>query len=141
MQPCVAASLDGARWPSTSAPCRSHTTIASGVSSSYGTPLALMTMRSSPGTRADRLPLVHMTNPLRGSSACSAHTSRRSAATASVMDHLARPDAPQRVHDVVAASAEVIVQPDVALIEELVAVGARGVRDVGVAGHLSHRLG
>src|SRR3954447_518787 len=141
MQACVAASLDGASSPSTSIPCRSHTTTAAGVSSSYGTPLALMTIRSSSGTRADRLPLVHATRPLRASSACRGPTSRRSAAVASVMDHLPRPDLAQLVHDLVAAAAEVVVQAHVALVEHVVGVAARRVRDVGIARDAAHHLG
>ena len=41
------------------------------VRSSYETPLGLITMRSSPGTRAETLPDVHATSPYRVSSACS----------------------------------------------------------------------
>src|SRR3954453_11725460 len=124
MCPCVAASLDAMRSPSTTSPEKSHTTIASGSSSSYGTPLALTTMSSSSGTRADRLPLVHATSPLRGSSACSAHTSRRRAAIASVTDRRLLADAPQVVHDVVAPAAEVVVQRDVVLVQAVVELGA-----------------
>src|SRR3954465_7224549 len=112
MCPCVAASLDALRSPPTTSPERSQTTIASGSSSSYGTPLALMTMSSSSGTRAERLPLVHATRSLRGSSACSAQTSRRSAAIASVTDRRLLADPPQRVHDVVLAAAEGGGRPD-----------------------------
>src|SRR3954469_20054311 len=140
MCPCVAASLDALRSPSTTSPDKSHTTIASGSSSSYGTPLALMTISSSSGTRAERLPLVHATSPLRGSSACSAHTSRRRAAMASVTDRRLLADPPQHVHDVVAAAAEVVVQRDVALVEAVVELGAVLVGLVDVAAHLAHRL-
>src|SRR4051812_50212796 len=83
-----------------------------------------MTMRSSPGTRAEMLPLVHATSSLRGSSAWSAHTSRRSAAIASVTDRRLLADPPQRVHDVVLAAAEVVVQRDVVLVEAVVDRGA-----------------
>src|SRR3954468_15574098 len=141
MCPCVAASLDALRSPSTTSPEKSHTTIASGSSSSYETPLALMTMSSSSGTRAERLPLVHATSPLRGSSACSAQTSRRRAAIRSVTDGRLLADAPQRVHDVVLAAAEVVVQRDVVLVEAVVELGAVLVRLVDVAAHLAHRLG
>ena len=82
-----------------------------------------MTISSSPGTRADRLPLVHATRPLRGSSACSAQTSRRSS---SGMDELRR--VAQAVHDVVAAAAEVVVQPGVVREQPVVGVGARARR-------------
>src|SRR4051794_7470677 len=102
-------------------------------------PLALMTMTSSPGTRAERLPLVHATSPLRTSAPCSAQTSARSAAIASVMDHFPRPDPAQLVHDLVAAAAEVVVQPHVALVQHVVGVGAHGVGDVGVARDAAHR--
>src|SRR3954466_16146693 len=139
MCPCVAASLDALRSPSTTSPDKSHTTIASGSSSSYGTPLALMTMRSSSGTRAERLPLVHATSWLRGSSACSAQTSRRSAATASVTDRRLLADPPQRVHHVVAAAPEVVVQALVDRVELVVDRGAVLVGLVDVAADLAHR--
>src|ERR1700750_1333289 len=99
-----------------------------------------MTMRSSPATRAERWPAVHATSPLRGSSACSAQISRRSAAIASVMDGRLRADPPQRVHDVVAAPAEVVVQRDVALVEAVVDLGAPLVGLIDVAADLAHRL-
>src|SRR4051795_4747087 len=98
-----------------------------------------MTMRSWSGTRADRLPLVHATRPLRGSSAWSAQTSRRSAAIASVTDRRLLADPPQGVHDVVAAAAEVIVERDVALVELVVDRGAVLVGPVDVAPDLAHR--
>src|SRR3954449_7104246 len=139
MCPCVAASLDGWSEPSTTSPEKSHTTIASGSSSSYGTPLALTTISSSSGTRAERLPLVHATSPLRGSSACSAQTSRRRAATASVTDGRLLADAPQIVHDVVAAAAEMVVQRDVVVVEAVVELGAVLVGLVDVAADLAHR--
>src|SRR4051812_31746147 len=104
-------------------------------------PLALMTIRSSSGTRADTLPLVQATRPLRGSSACSAQTSRRSAATASVTDRRPLADPPQRVHDVVAAAAEVVVQAGVVLVELVVDGGAVLVGLVDVAAHLAHGRG
>src|SRR3712207_540113 len=106
-------------------------TIAAGVSSSKVMPLALMTIRSSPGTRALRLPLVHATSPLRGNSACRSQTMRRSSSTSSVTDELlARGRAPQPVHDVVAVAAEVVVQPAVVLEQLVVAVGSGGVGHV-----------
>ena len=87
---CAAVSDDGARSPSTRFASRSHTTIDSGVSSSYVTPDGLMTSRSrslgpagSTTTRCDTLPAVHTTRPQRGSSACSALTFARAAATCS----------------------------------------------------------
>src|SRR3954468_13702690 len=132
MWPCVAASLDGRSGPSTSSPWRSQTTIASGSRSAYGTPLALMTISSSPGTRADRLPAVHATRPLRGSSMCSAHTSRRSA---SVTDQLPRAQLAQPVHHVVATAAEVVVQLRVVRVERVVGVGPALVRHERVAPH------
>src|SRR3954452_24277637 len=140
MCPCVAASLDALRSPSTTSPEKSHTTIASGSSSSYGTPLALTTISSSSGTRAARVPLFHATSPLRGSSACSAQTSRRRAATASVTDGRLLADAPQIVHDVVAAAAEMVVQRDVVVVEAVVELGAVLVGLVDVAADLAHRL-
>src|SRR5689334_3526675 len=97
-----------------------------------------MTMRSSSGTRAEMFPLVHATRPLRGSSACSADTSRRSAATASVTDRRLPADAPQRVHQVVVAP-EAVVQLDVARVELVVDGGAVLVGPVDVAAHLAHR--
>src|SRR4051794_41945842 len=99
-----------------------------------------MTMSSSSGTRAERLPLVHATSPLRGSSACSAQTSRRRAATRSVTDRRLLADAPQRVHDVVLAAAEVVVERDVVLVEAVVEIGAGLVGAVDVAGHPFPRL-
>src|SRR3954451_24277683 len=141
MCPCIAASLDALRSPSTTSPEKSHTTIASGSSSSYGTPLALTTMSSSSGTRAERLPLVHATSPLRGSSACSAQTSRRRPAIASVTDPRLLADPPQRVHDVVAAAAEVVVQRHVVLVEAVVELAAVLAGLVDVAADLAHRLG
>src|SRR4029453_15499056 len=89
-------------------------------------PLALMTISSSPGTRAERLPAVHATNPLRGSSMCSAQTSRRSA---SVTDQLPRAQLAQPVHDVVAATAEVVVELGVVRVKRVVGVGATLVGD------------
>src|SRR4051812_47201790 len=100
-----------------------------------------MTIRSSSGTRAERLPLVHATSPLRGSSAWSAQTARRRAATASVTDRRLLADPPQRVHHVVAAAAEVVVQAHVELVELVVDGGAVLVGLVDVAPHLAHRLG
>src|SRR5580765_8504980 len=97
-----------------------------------------MTMRSSSGTRAEMFPLVHATSPLRGSSACSAQTSRRSAATASVTDGRLLADPPQRVHEV-AFAAELVVQSDVALVELVVDGGAALVGLVDVAADLAHR--
>src|SRR3954464_5299712 len=98
-----------------------------------------MTMRSSSGTRAERLPLVHATSSLRGSSACRAHTWRRSAATASVTDRRLLADPAKRVHDVVAAAAEVLVPRDVALVGVVVDGGAVLVGLVDVATDLAHR--
>src|SRR3954468_5204171 len=97
-----------------------------------------MTMSSSSGTRAEMLPLVHATSALRGSSACSAHTSRRSAETASVTDRRLLADPAQRVHEV-AFAAEVVVQRDVALVEVVVDGGAVLVGLVDVAPDLAHR--
>src|SRR3982750_1008292 len=98
-----------------------------------------MTMSSSSGTRAEMFPLVQATSWLRDSSACSMHTSRRSAATASVTDRRLLADPPQRVHDVVAAAAEVVVQRDVVLVELVVGRGAVLVGLVDVAADLAHR--
>ena len=70
-------SLDGEWSPSTTSPSRSHTIIESGVSSSYDTPLGLITSRSCPGTRAETLPAVQATSPYRVSSACRSQTVRR----------------------------------------------------------------
>src|SRR3954447_509167 len=98
-----------------------------------------MTIRSSPGTRAEMLPLVQATSPLRGSSWWSSASSARRAATASAMDGLLGADAAQLVHDVVAAAAEVVVQADVARVELVVDVGPRGVGLVGVAPLVPHR--
>src|SRR4051794_16626159 len=100
-----------------------------------------MTMSSSPGTRAERFPLVHATSSLRGSSAWRAHTSWRRAATASVTDRRLLADPPQRVHDVVAAAAEVVVQRDVVRVELVVDGRAVLVGLVDVATDLAHRLG
>src|SRR3954454_20486508 len=97
-----------------------------------------MTMRSSSGTRAEMLPLVHATSSLRGSSAWSAHTSRRSAATASVTDRRLLADPAQRVHEIVVA-AEVVVQRDVSLVELVVDRGAVLVGLVDVAPDLAYR--
>src|SRR4051812_10727399 len=99
-----------------------------------------MTMRSSSGTRAERFPAVQETRPLCGSSACSAQTSRRRAATRSVTDRRLLADAPQRVHDVVLAAAEVVVERDVVLVEAVVELGAVLVGVVDVAAHLAPRL-
>src|SRR3954468_9099906 len=123
MWACVRVSLDGASSPRTTRPERSHISIASGVRSSKATPLALMTISSSPGTRAEMLPLVQATSPLRGSSWWSSASSARREATASAMDGLLGADAAQLVHDVVAAPAEVVVQADVARVELVVDVG------------------
>src|SRR4051812_36556019 len=97
-----------------------------------------MTMSSSSGTRAEMLPLVQATSSLRGSSACSAHTSRRSAETASVTDRRLLADPAQRVHEIVVA-AEVVVQRDVSLVELVVARGAALVGWVDAAPALPHR--
>src|SRR3954467_11441414 len=97
----------------------------SGVRSSKRIPLALITIRSSPGTRAERLPLVQATRPWRGSSRCSSHTSARR----SITDEL--PGALERVHAVVAAAAEVVVQAHVVGVE--LVVGVRG-RRLGLIG-------
>src|SRR3954454_8098277 len=94
-----------------------------------------MTIRSSPGTRADRLPLVQATSPWRGSSRCSAQTSRR---RASVTDRLPGADVAQVVHDVVAAAPEVVVQPRVVRVELVVDVGAALVGDERVARDPAH---
>src|SRR3954463_10213425 len=100
-----------------------------------------MTIRSSPGTRAERLPLVQATRPLRGSSWWSAASSARSAATASPMDGLLDPDVAQLVHHVVAAAPEVVVQADVAGVELVVDVGPRGIGQVGVPALAAHGRG
>src|SRR3954453_19816135 len=103
-------------------------------------PLALMTMSASPGTRADRLPLVHATNPWRGSSRCSRKTSSRRAARASVTGLvLLRAQPAQEVHDVVAAAPEVVVEELVALVEAVVGFRAALVGAVDVAADLAHR--
>ena len=81
MKQCVAVSLDGAYSPSTTLASRSTTTIDSGVRSSKATPLGLITTSSSPGTRAERLPLVHATSRLRTSSWWSALTVRRTSSS------------------------------------------------------------
>src|SRR3954449_12068406 len=100
-----------------------------------------MTMSSSPGTRAERLPLVHATSALRGSSACSRQTSARRAAIVSVTDEvLLGTWLAKQVHDVVAAAAEVVVQHRVALVERVVGRGAVGIRAVDVAADAAHRL-
>src|SRR3954471_17305501 len=101
-------------------------------------PLALMTIRSLPGTRADTFPLVHATSPLRGSSACSSQSSARTSAMRSPTDGLHCPDVAQLVHHIVAATAEVVVQPAVAGVELVVDVRRSGVRQVGVTALLAH---
>src|SRR5918997_3716687 len=105
-----------------------------------------MTMSSSPGTRADRFPLVQTTSPLRGSSACSSQTSRRMASSsptgqlpgawpeaAGSAGCAGYGDVAQPVHDVVAAAAEVVVQAQVVLVQDVVGVGAPLVGHVAVA--------
>src|SRR3954451_3491612 len=104
-------------------------------------PLALMTIRSWPGTRAEMFPLVHATSPVRGSSWWSSASSPRSAATASAMDDLADAEPAQLVHHVVAPASEVIVQADVVRVELVIDIGARGIRLVGVAPLAAHRRG
>src|SRR5215212_2228945 len=98
-----------------------------------------MTISSASGTRAEMFPLVHATSPLAGSSACSAQTSRRSAPTSVTRDHLLRPQIAQRMHHVVATAPEVIVEPLVARVQQVVDVGVALVRHVGVTSYLAHR--
>src|SRR4051794_21748690 len=97
-----------------------------------------MTIRSSPGTRAEMLPLVQATRPLRGSSWWRSASSARRAATVSSMDGLLEADAAQLVHHVVAAAAEVVVQPDVAGVELVVDVGPGRIGQVGVPALATH---
>src|SRR5690606_17029659 len=70
-------------------PSRSHTAMASAVSSSYVTPDGLMTSRSgcpsTPGTRSETLPAVQATSSQRGSSACSRATRSFASSTAARM--------------------------------------------------------
>src|SRR5579871_5865094 len=116
-----------------------------------------MTIRSAPGTRAETLPEVQATRPLRGSSACSLHTSSRSRSIAArtagstsmcaesvsdisvpVLVERGEPYLAQAVQNLVRAPPEVVVQPQVLRVEGVVGRGALRVRDVGGALALAH---
>src|SRR3954467_13462030 len=95
-------------------------TMASAVSSSYGTPLALIAINSSPGTRAERFPLVQATRPFLASSWWSAASSRRSSSMHEVLGSA------QLVHH--RAVGEVVVQRAIVGVQGVGNCRALGVR-------------
>ena len=125
--------------PRRRSPKRSQTTIVSGVSASNWTPLALITISSSPGTRAERFPLVQLTSPCRGSSAWS---SRELGAGAPPRRRSAPGAASRGPAELVhhrAPAAEGVVERRVVVVELVVASAASGSGRNAVASRAAHR--